>query len=154
MAEPRKIINQVLQEGRTYLMEHESKAVLEDLGISTSGSRVARSEDEAVKIFESLNSPVALKVLSPEVVHKSDAGGVKLNLNSAAQVRMAYQEITAAFLDKKIIGVSVQKMAEARGRGYCGCNYGRHIWADANVWSWRSLCRDSQGCLLPVHSHN
>ncbi len=112
MAEPRKIINQVLQEGRTYLMEHESKAVLEDLGIFTSGSRVARSEDEAVKIFESINSPVALKVLSPEVVHKSDAGGVKLNLNSAAQVRMAYQEITSAFLDKKMIGVSVQKMAK------------------------------------------
>jgi acetate---CoA ligase (ADP-forming) len=112
MAEPRKILNQVLQEGRAYLMEHESKAVLEDLGISTSGCRVARSEDEAVNIFESLNSPVALKVLSPEVVHKSDAGGVKLNLNNAAQVRQAYQEITAAFLDKKVIGVSVQKMAK------------------------------------------
>jgi acyl-CoA synthetase (NDP forming) len=112
MAESRKILNQVLQEGRTYLMEHESKAVLEDLGISTSGSMVAMSEDEAVKIFESLNSPVALKVLSPEVIHKSDSGGVKLNLNSAAQVRLAYQEITAAFLDKKMIGVSVQKMAK------------------------------------------
>ena len=93
-------------------MEHESKAVLEDLGISTSGCSVARSEDEAVKIFESINSPVALKVLSPEVVHKSDAGGVKLNLDSEAQVRMAYQEITSAFLDKKVIGVSVQKMAK------------------------------------------
>ena len=109
MAEPRKIINQVLQEGRTYLMEHESKAVLEDLGILTSGCTVARSEDEAVKIFESINSPVALKVLSPEVVHKSDAGGVKLNLDSEDQVRMAYQEINSAFLDKKVIGVSVQK---------------------------------------------
>ena len=112
MAEPRKIINQVLQEGRTYLMEHESKAVLEDLGILTSGCMVARSEDEAVKIFESINSPVALKVLSPEVVHKSDAGGVKLNLDSEDQVRMAYQEINSAFLDKKVIGVSVQKMAK------------------------------------------
>ena len=59
------------------------------------------SEEEAVEIFQSLGTPVAMKVLSPEVVHKSDAGGVKLNLKDADEVRTAYREITAAFLDKK-----------------------------------------------------
>jgi acyl-CoA synthetase (NDP forming) len=92
-------------------MEHESKAVLECIKISTSGSRVAKSEDEAVEIFQSLGTPVVLKVLSPDIIHKSDAGGVKLNLNSAALVRKGYREIAHAFQDKRVVGVSVQKMA-------------------------------------------
>ncbi len=107
----RDIIDRAQVAGRSYLMEHESKAILEDLGISTSGSRVARSEDEAMEIFQDLGSPVALKVLSPEVIHKSDSGGVKLQLEDELEVRKAYQQISRAFQDKKMVGVSVQKMA-------------------------------------------
>jgi acyl-CoA synthetase (NDP forming) len=107
----KEVIDQAKAGGRAYLMEHESKAVLESLGITTSKSIVARSEDEAVEIFQSLASPAALKVLSPDVVHKSDAGGVKLNLKDADELRAAYREITQAFLDKKVVGISVQKMA-------------------------------------------
>ncbi|MFA6372469.1 MAG: acetate--CoA ligase family protein [Methanothrix sp.] len=107
----REIIDRALAEGRTYLMEHESKAVLESLDITTTGTGVAKSEDEAVAIFQSLASPVAMKVLSPEVVHKSDAGGVKLDLRDADEVRRAYREITQAFRDKKVAGISVQRMA-------------------------------------------
>ena len=107
----REVIDRAKAEDRTYLMEHESKAVLESLGITTSGAGVAKSEDEAVEIFESLACPAAMKVLSPDVVHKSDAGGVKLHLRDADEVRAAYREITQAFLDKKVTGISVQKMA-------------------------------------------
>ncbi len=107
----REVIDQAKAAGRTYLMEHESKAVLESLGITTSKSIVARSEDEAVEIFQSLASPAALKVLSPDVVHKSDAGGVKLNLKDADEVRAAYRDIARAFQGQKVEGVSVQKMA-------------------------------------------
>jgi len=92
-------------------MEHESKAVLGGLGISTSGSSVARSEDEAVQIFRDLGTPVAMKVISPEVVHKSDSGGVWLNLENDGEVRLAFREISRAFQDKKMVGISVQKMA-------------------------------------------
>lgn len=92
-------------------MEHESKAVLESLGISTTGAGLARSEEEAASLFKSLGTPVVMKVLSPQVVHKSDAGGVKLNLENEGAVRKAYREITAAFRDKELAGVSVQKMA-------------------------------------------
>ncbi len=92
-------------------MEHESKAILEDLGITTSGAEVARSEEEAVAIFQSLASAAAIKVLSTEVVHKSDAGGVKLNLNDAGEVRAAYREMEKAFSEQKMEGVSVQRMA-------------------------------------------
>jgi len=107
----REIINRAKDESRTYLMEHESKAILEDLGITTSGAEVARSEEEAVAIFQSLASAAAIKVLSTEVVHKSDAGGVKLNLNDAGEVRAAYREMEKAFSEQKMEGVSVQKMA-------------------------------------------
>ncbi len=107
-----EIINHARSEGRSYLMEHESKAILENIGVSTSGSKVARSEEEAVKIFNSIGAPVALKVLSPEVVHKSDAGGVRLNLKSENDVRDAYRKIELAFSDKKAVAISVQRMAE------------------------------------------
>ncbi|MGB7545161.1 MAG: acetate--CoA ligase family protein [Methanothrix sp.] len=107
----KEIINQAKDEARTYLMEHESKAVLESIGIATSGAQVARSEEEAVGIFQSLASPVAMKVLSTEVVHKSDAGGVRLNLKNADEVRAAYRQMEHAFSDQKMEGVSVQMMA-------------------------------------------
>ena len=106
-----EIINQAKDEARTYLMEHESKAVLESLGITTSGAKLARSEEEAVAIFQSLASPAAMKVLSTEVVHKSDAGGVKLNLKEADEVRAAWREMARAFSEQKMEGVSVQRMA-------------------------------------------
>ena len=107
----KEIIDQAKAVGRTYLMEHESKAILESLGITTAKSIVARTEDEAAEIFISLASPVALKVLSPDVVHKSDAGGVKLNLKDADEVRRAFRDIVRAFPGKKVEGISVQKMA-------------------------------------------
>jgi acyl-CoA synthetase (NDP forming) len=106
-----EIINRAKAEKRSYLMEHESKAALESLGIATSGAQVARSEDEAAEIFQSLGSPVAMKLLSAEVVHKSDAGGVKLNLKDVGEVRAAYREIVRTFSGKRIEGVSVQRMA-------------------------------------------
>ncbi|OPY54180.1 MAG: succinyl-CoA synthetase subunit alpha [Methanosaeta sp. PtaU1.Bin060] len=113
MAEQARVImGQAQAEGRAYLMEHESKAILEGFGISTTGSRVARSEEEAVDIFQSIGAPVALKVLSPDVVHKSDAGGVKLDVKSAAEVRAAFREISSAFQGKKLAGISVQRMAK------------------------------------------
>jgi acyl-CoA synthetase (NDP forming) len=108
----RQVVDQANREGRVYLMEHEVKAILEGQGISSTRSLVARSEDEAVKLFQSTVSPVALKILSPEVIHKSDAGGVKLNLQNEDQVREAYRQIINSFRDKTVTGVSVQEMAK------------------------------------------
>jgi len=108
----RDVIDQAKGQGRTYLMEHESKAVLESLGITTTGSAVAQTADQAVQIFRSLGCPVAMKVLSPDVVHKSDAGGVVLNIADEVGVRSAYAGIAAAFSGRNIAGISVQRMAE------------------------------------------
>lgn len=108
----RRLVNQANCEGRVYLMEHEVKAILEGQGISTTRYQVARSEEEAVKLFQSTGSPIALKILSPAVIHKSDAGGVKLNLQNEDQVREAYRQIINSFRDKPVTGVSVQEMAK------------------------------------------
>jgi acyl-CoA synthetase (NDP forming) len=104
--------DQARREGRVYLMENEVKAILESQEISTTGSQLARSEAEAVKLFYSIGAPVALKILSPEVIHKSDSGGVKLDLRSEEEVRAAYRQITGSFKDKMVTGISVQEMAK------------------------------------------
>lgn len=96
---------------RSYLMEHESKRILEDAGIKTTGGMVASSEDEAVETAMSIGYPIVLKIVSPRVVHKTDSGGVKLNLRNDAEVREAYRDILSRFKNEKIMGVSVQKMA-------------------------------------------
>lgn len=106
-----EIAAQALGEGRTYLMEHESKRILTDAGLETTGAHLASSADDAVRIANNLGYPVVLKVLSKDVIHKSDAGGVRLNLQDADAVRSAYHEIEKIFRERGMIGVSVQRMA-------------------------------------------
>ncbi len=116
------IVKYADKEGRTYLLEHECKEILEKQGIATTGATVAQSVGEAVKIGEQIGYPVALKVLSPDVIHKSDAGGVKLNLSSPAALERAYNEITTAFAAKNLAGVTVQKMAPPGLEAIVGIN--------------------------------
>ena len=111
--EAAEIIRQAIRDNRRYLMEHESKEILESIGIATTGFLVAHSEDEALAISERIGFPVALKIVSPDVVHKTDAGGVKLNLLRAPEVRRAYREIVETFKYQHIEGVAVQRMAKA-----------------------------------------
>ena len=97
------------------LNEVESKSMLKTAGIPVVDTRFARSMKEAVAISKELGFPVALKVMSAEVVHKSDAGGVKLRLENASQVEKAYSammaSVKAVYPKAKIDGVSVQRMA-------------------------------------------
>lgn len=106
-----EILRQAHVENREFLMEHESKRILENAGIKTTGGMIALSENEAVEMSRSLDYPVVLKVVSPDVVHKTDSGGVKLNLSNDEDVREAYRDILSRFKNEQIIGVSVQKMA-------------------------------------------
>jgi acetate---CoA ligase (ADP-forming) len=107
----RGILEQARRERRSYLMEHECKELLEGMGIATTGYLVAGSEDEATEMARRVGYPVALKIVSPDVVHKSDSGGVRLNLTHAAEVRTAYREILGSYRFQHVVGVSVQKMA-------------------------------------------
>jgi len=103
------------KEKRTLLNEIESKELLKEAGIPVVEAKLARTKAEAVALGRKLGFPVVLKVMSPDVVHKSDSGGVKLGLQNAAQVGKAYSEIIASvkkhYPKAKIQGVSVQKMA-------------------------------------------
>jgi acyl-CoA synthetase (NDP forming) len=109
------IIEKARKEGRTMLTEIEAKQLLKSAGISVVDTRLATSKERAVAIAKELGLPVVLKIASADVVHKSDAGGVKLGLKTAAQVGKAYDDIMksikAAFPSAKIEGVSVQTMA-------------------------------------------
>ncbi|MDP2829273.1 MAG: bifunctional acetate--CoA ligase family protein/GNAT family N-acetyltransferase [Sulfuricellaceae bacterium] len=89
----RLIIEGALQERRKILNEMESKALLSAFHIPVAKTMVARSPNEALLIAEQLGFPVAMKVNSPDITHKTDAGGVRLNLVNAQAVRAAYHEI-------------------------------------------------------------
>lgn len=109
-----KIIKQAKQEKRTQLTEIESKELLKDAGIPVVEAKLARTKAQAISLSREIGFPVVLKIVSPDVIHKSDSGGVKLGLNNATQVSKAYSEILSAvkqhYPDARIHGVSVQKM--------------------------------------------
>ena len=109
------IIDRARTQGRKILTEVESKQLLEEAGIPTAHARLATSRDAAVQAAHDIGFPVVLKVVSPQISHKSDVGGVKLDLKSPEEVAAAFDEITAAARraapDATIDGVSVQQMA-------------------------------------------
>lgn len=115
MTTGQQIIDEARGKGRTVLTEVESKELLKQAGIDIIDTRLATSREEAISISRKLGFPVALKVASPDIVHKSDAGGVKLGLGTAREVGKTYADILAAVGQKhpqaRIQGVSVQKMA-------------------------------------------
>jgi acetyltransferase len=105
--------------GRVLLTEPESKQLLSLYGIPTVDTRVASSEDEAVKQASQLGFPVVLKVFSETITHKTDVGGVKLNLQDETAVRSAYRAIKSSVAEKagadQFAGVTVQPMAKLDG---------------------------------------
>ncbi len=110
-----EIIGTARREGRTYLTEPESKQILKEAGINTTEIRLARTKEEAVALSAEIGFPVALKVVSPDVLHKTDAGGVKLNLENEKQVAEAFDGIIASVKkhqpEANIEGIAVQNMA-------------------------------------------
>lgn len=110
-----QILERVKQEKRTQLTEIESKEILKQAGIPVIETRLARTKKEALSLAAKIGFPVALKISSPDIIHKSDSGGVKLGLKNITQVSSAYSHIISSSRQKhpgaRIEGVSVQKMA-------------------------------------------
>ena len=104
------------REGRSILTEFESKKVLKQAGISVVEARLAKTQKEAVSISQKTGFPIVLKIISPDVIHKTDSGGVRLGLRNVSDIKKAYQEILEAvrkeYPDALIHGVSVQKMVQ------------------------------------------
>ncbi len=110
------VLNKVLQEKRSFLLAHEGQAVMQAAGIAIPRSMPARSVEEAVQAAEKIGYPVVMKVISRDILHKSDAGGVVLDLMNEKEVVDAYQAIMRncrAYLPQaRIEGVEISEMVE------------------------------------------
>src|SRR5919107_230211 len=114
-----EIVDRVRDSGRTILTEFEAKQVLDAYGIPTVRTEVARSSGEAVKLADGLGYPVVLKLDSETITHKTDVGGVRLNLQDSGEVRRAYEEmetsITENYGPEDFGGAAVQRMISLDG---------------------------------------
>jgi len=114
-----ELINGAKAAGRTILTEYESKELLNAYGIPTVETHIARNESDAVKIAAKLGFPVVLKLFSETITHKTDVGGVQLNLRTASAVRQAWQTIEESVTKKAgkehFLGVTVQPMIKLEG---------------------------------------
>jgi acyl-CoA synthetase (NDP forming) len=112
-----EVIDSARSQGRTVLTEIESKQILAEAGIPVASAQLAKTADEAAQLAEKAGFPSVLKIVSPQITHKSDIGGVKMGLASTDEVRKAFDEIVAAARKAepkaRIDGVAVQKMAPA-----------------------------------------
>lgn len=111
----KKIIDSVKKEGRPFLLEQESYEILKAYNFPVVKSIMAEDEAQATEAAEKIGFPVVLKVASPDILHKFDFGGVKLNLKNKTEVRKGFQEILKNVLnmkpDAKIRGMIVEEMA-------------------------------------------
>ncbi len=118
-AQARKLIEAARAAGRTRLSEYESKQILQIYGIPTVATQVARTADEAVQLARQFGYPVVLKLYSHTITHKSDIGGVHLDLRGEAEVRTAFQAIEATMREhaaaEAFMGVAVQPMIKTDG---------------------------------------
>ncbi len=114
-AAARQVVADCLTSGRTYLGELEGTRLLQSYGFKVLPTELAADAEQAVRHADKMGYPVAMKIVSPQIIHKSDAGGVKINLTDADAVRRAFEAIVhnarAFNAEAAIEGVLVQKMA-------------------------------------------
>lgn len=110
-----QIFEEAHKQGRKFLLEPEAKAVCREYGIPVTDFGVAKDAEEAVRLARETGYPVVLKIISPDIIHKFDVGGVILNLKSAEEVRDAYKRILVNVRRQKpnaeITGILIQEMA-------------------------------------------
>jgi acyl-CoA synthetase (NDP forming) len=110
-----KIFETVRSEGRKFLLEPEAKTICKEYGIPVTEMKIAYTAEEAAKYSEQIGYPTVLKIVSPDVLHKVDVGGVILNVNSQEEARNEYNQIIENVKkhkpDAKISGILIQEMA-------------------------------------------
>ncbi|MCK4477130.1 acetate--CoA ligase family protein [Candidatus Bathyarchaeota archaeon] len=115
MGKVSEILASVCKENRKNLLEPEAKTICQEYNIPVTRFEVAKREEEAVKFAEEIGFPVVLKIVSPDIIHKSDVGGVMLDLKTGPEVERAYRTILANVNNHqpsaKISGILVQEMA-------------------------------------------
>jgi 4-hydroxybutyryl-CoA synthetase (ADP-forming) len=112
-----KIFANVKREGRSNLLEEEGYEVLQAYGFQTPKSYLANSEDESAKAARNIGYPLVMKIVSPQIIHKSDAGGVKIGISNEQEVRKGYNDIIENIRkynkDALIKGVLIQEMVRS-----------------------------------------
>jgi len=120
----KRLIEEVSSSGRRLLLEHEGKALLKSYGVPVAESILTKSEEEAAEVANRLGFPVVLKIVSPDVIHKSDVGGVLVGLKDRVAVREGYrlilEHVRAVVSGARVEGVLVQKMAPQGGEVIAG----------------------------------
>jgi acetyltransferase len=109
-ARARRLVDKMLAAECRMLGELDAKPVLAAYGIPVNPVKLARTPDEAVALADQIGYPVVLKIVSPDIVHKTEAGGVRLSLETAEAVRTAYDDLMRKAAAVRITGVSVQPM--------------------------------------------
>ncbi len=121
-----RILERARRERRVSLLSVEARRVVQAYGIPVPPGELAQNVRQAVNAAERIGYPVAMKVVSPQILHKTDIGGVKLNLNSGREVEIAFTEImrnASLFMpEARIFGVEIQKMMPAGREIIVGMN--------------------------------
>lgn len=157
----KKLIQKIKTDGeRDFLNEVEAKALFEEYQIPTTKTQLATSPEQASQIAKTIGYPVVLKIQSPQILHKTDAGGVILNLKTEEQVEEAYSKIvhSAKNYDSKALieGVTVQKMINLSGGIELIIGLKKDpVWGAAIIFGSGGvnveILQDKAICLLPLN---
>jgi len=116
----KKLFTEVLNDKRLVLLEYETMQVAKCYGLPTPATQLAKTPEEAVEFADAMGYPVALKISSPDILHKSDLGGIILNITTPAEVRGSFntilRRISKRMPDAKIYGITVQKQLQKKGK--------------------------------------
>ncbi len=113
MVDNKAIFERIKQENRNALLEHESKEVLKNIGIKIPPSRLVQTEIEAIQSANEFGYPVVMKLMSTQVLHKTDVGAVVIGLKTEEEVRNTFVDFMKRFENVKISGVLVEKMVKS-----------------------------------------
>jgi len=123
----RQVFDEVRAQSRTTLLEEEGYKVLEAYGFSIPKKHLAQNEEECIKAVQEIGYPVVMKIASPEIVHKSDAGGVKIGLKNEDEIRQAFRTVISNAKkykpDAKIDGILVQEMIKSGKETILGAKF-------------------------------
>ncbi len=112
----KKILSVAKEEKRSYVLEHEVKEMLKEYNLDVTKEKVCKNVEEALGAAKTVGYPLVLKVVSPDVVHKSDSGGVKVGIKDDDALKEAFAEMLTAynsqFPPESLKGISVQEMVQ------------------------------------------
>ncbi|MCG3224714.1 MAG: acetate--CoA ligase family protein [Candidatus Heimdallarchaeota archaeon] len=108
----RELFEKTKQENRSWLLEHEAKQVLQNMNILIPPSKLVLSEVEAIESAKKFGFPVVLKLMSKDVMHKTDSGAVVIDLSNEQEVKETYNDFMRRFENIEIAGVLVEKMVK------------------------------------------